>query len=136
MEEFSKTPVQQKPEKTFRELLCEQKGIHEKDFTGFVLKRSLFRRTRLVAPLVGLIYPDFLHHEIRLVERCGRATHLELIQFEVDFYHHKFVTESPWKDVLNFRISGMRLMRLANEVFKRDAERASGELRSLSHVQS
>lgn len=100
---------------TFKHAVCQAFGIQEKDYVRFVLKRSLSNRARLLYPLIRLLSPDFLFNETRLVEQVGNARSLKEIQQEIDFYHHKFVTESISKDALRFRISGIRLMRLAKK---------------------
>lgn len=55
-----------------------------------------------------------------MVELAGRCTTLKEIQYEIDFYQHKYVVNSVIKDALKFRASGMRFMRLAKEVFQRE----------------
>jgi hypothetical protein len=103
---------------TFQKAVCQLHQIKESQYKTFVLKRSLFRRARLVSPLVTFFYPDFLFNERRLVERVANARNLREIQDEVDFYQHKFVVNFIMKDAFRFRLSGMRLMRLANKAFQ------------------
>jgi hypothetical protein len=115
-------------EVTFKKAICQLHGIKESEYLTFVLKRSLFRRARLVRPLMTFFYPDFLFNERRLVERVASAANLREIQEEVDFYQHKFVVNFIMKDAFRFRLSGMRLMRLANKAFQsasRDAKSSS-----------
>ena len=101
----------------FRDAVCRHFNIEDKAYIPFVLKHSLSNRARLLLPLIKVFSPDFLFNEVRLIERVGKALSMKEIQEEIDFYHHKFVTQSISKDALRFRISGMRLMRLANKVF-------------------
>jgi hypothetical protein len=105
-------------EVTFKKAVCQLHGIKESQYPTFVLKRSLFRRARLVRPVVSFFYPDFLFNERRLVERVANAANLREIQEEVDFYQHKFVVNFVMKDAFRFRLSGMRLMSLANKAFQ------------------
>ena len=83
----------------------------------FLLRRSLSNRMRLLYPVVHLIHPDFLFNEIRLVEKVCGATRLREVQEEIDFYHHKYVVNSFAKNAMRLRLSGMRLMSLANKAF-------------------
>ena len=106
-------------EESFKEAVCRYYKIKESQYDSFVLKRSLFHRVRLVRPFIKLFYPDYLFNERRLVEKVGKATNLREIQEEVDFYQHKYVVNFIMKDALRFRISGMRLMSLANRAFRR-----------------
>lgn len=106
---------------TFKQAICRGYGIKGESYTSFVLRQSLFPRVRLVRPFVALLNPDFLFNERRLVERVGSATTTREIQEEVDFYQHKYVVNFLMKDAFRFRLSGMRLMRLANQAFTRAA---------------
>lgn len=106
----------------FKQLLCAHYALKEEEFIPFVLKKVLYKRTRLLAPVSSFFYPNFLFHEIRLIEKAGKSENLDMIQFQVDFYHHKFVTQSVWKEVLNVRASGQKLVALAREVYKAKAE--------------
>ena len=103
---------------TFKKAICQQNGIPEDAYASYVLSRSLFRRVRIVRPIVAFLYPDFLFNEKRLVEKVGQATNLREIQEEVDFYQHKYVVNFIMKDAFRFRLSGMRLMSMANKAFK------------------
>jgi hypothetical protein len=105
-------------EVTFKKAVCQLHGIKESQYPTFVLKHSLFRRARLVRPVMSFFYPDFLFNERRLVERVAKAANLREIQEEVDFYQHKFVVNFVMKDAFRFRLSGMRLMSLANKAFR------------------
>ena len=107
------------PELTFKEAVCDTYSLEEGAYLRFVLKRSLTTRMKLLYPLVGVLHPDFLFNERRLVERIGKASSLREIQEEIDFYHHKFVVSSVARDALRLRLSGMRLMHLANKVLSR-----------------
>ncbi|MEX0323300.1 MAG: hypothetical protein AB3N63_14155 [Puniceicoccaceae bacterium] len=69
-------------------------------------------------PLLNLFSPNFLFNEKRLVEKVGQAESMKEIQEEVDFYQHKYVVNSVIKDALRFRLSGMRIMSMANKAFK------------------
>jgi hypothetical protein len=101
----------------FKQAVCHLCKVKEQDYVRFVLNRSLFWRARLVRPVVHFFYPDFLFQERRLVEKIAAAANLREIQEEVDFYQHKYVVNFVMKDALRFRLSGMRLMSLANKAF-------------------
>jgi hypothetical protein len=103
--------------KTLKEAICHQYNLEERDFEKFVLKRTLFFRVRLIRPLIRFFYPDYLFNERRLVEKIGKTKNLTEIQGEVDFYQHKYVVNFVMKEALRFRISGMKIMSLANKVF-------------------
>jgi hypothetical protein len=115
---------------TFKESVCRLHNIKEKHYKAFVLRRSVFKRVRVVRPVVQFFHPDFLFHELRLIEKIADSRNLREIQEEVDFYQHKFVVNFVMKDALRFRLSGMRLMSLANQAFRhvasQNANRESG----------
>ena len=96
--------------------------LKEDRFVPFLLRRCLFNRMLVVAPILRLIMPNLLFHERKLLEQVGKAHSLKEIQSEVDFYQHKYVVDSILKDALKFRLSGMKLMRLANRAYSRNAK--------------
>jgi hypothetical protein len=101
----------------FRRAVCQQYQIKESKYVSFVLGRALFRRVHLVRPLVQFFNADYLFNERRLVEKVAGAKDLRDIQAEVDFYQHKYVVNFLMKETFQFRLSGMRLMSLANKAF-------------------
>lgn len=111
---------------TLQQAVADYFQIRTEKVHRFLLKRSLSNRMRLLYPLVHLIHPDFLFNENRLVEKVSRATRLREVQEEIDFYHHKYVVNSFAKDAMRLRLSGMRLMSLANRAFNhaRDSARS------------
>ena len=106
------------PQVTLKEAVCQQYNITESEFREFVLRKTLFRRVRLLRPILGIFNPDLLFQEKRLVDKIGEARNLREIQEEVDFYQHKYVVNFMCKDALKFRLSGMRLMTMASKAFK------------------
>lgn len=104
-------------ELNFKQAVCQQFRIKDTQYVPFVLGRALFHRVRMVRPLVQFFYPDYLFNERRLVEKVAVAKDLRDIQAEVDFYQHKYVVNFLMKETFQFRLSGMRLMSLANKVF-------------------
>lgn len=117
---------------TFKEAVCKLHHLKEKQFKAFVLRRSLFLRVRFVRPFVQFFHPDFLFQELRLIEKIANARNLREIQEEVDFYQHKYVVNFVLKDALRFRLSGMRLMSLANTTFQRVASDQPKSAREMS----
>lgn len=106
---------------TFKQAVLQQYNLNEEDFERFVLKRTLFFRVRIVRPIVHFFNPDYLFNERRLIENAARCIRLREIQEEIDFYQHKYVVEFLMKDALRFRLSGMKLIRLAHSVFSEAA---------------
>ena len=102
---------------SLKQAILQQYNLNEQEFEKFVLKRTLFLRVRLIRPIVELVHPDFLFNERRLIENAGKATRLREVQEEVDFYQHKYVVNFLMKEALKFRLSGMKLIRFAHEVF-------------------
>lgn len=112
---------------TLKQAILQQYNLNEQHFKKFVLKRTLFLRVRVVRPFVEIVHPDFLFNEGRLIENVAKATRLREVQEEIDFYQHKYVVNFLMKDALKFRLSGMKLIRLAHKVFSEaDAISQSG----------
>lgn len=102
----------------FKQAVCLRYGITPEKYTSFVLNRCLFRRMRWIAPIIGVFNADFLFHERRLIRSVAKAGNMREVQEEIDFYHHKYIVNHLLRDAFCFRLSGMRLMSLANAVFK------------------
>ncbi|MEX0324820.1 MAG: hypothetical protein AB3N33_01895 [Puniceicoccaceae bacterium] len=105
--------------------ICSLYQVKEDQYKAFMMKRTLFRRVRVVRPFVSLFVPHYLFNEERLIENIATAENLKEIQKELDFYQHKYVVNSVFKDALRFRISGMRIMSLANQAFNHMAKQAN-----------
>lgn len=103
---------------TFKEAVCNLYGIHPEKFERFMLRKTLFWRVRFLQPLIEFFHPDFLFNERRLVSKIANAHNMREVQEEVDFYQHKFVVGFVLKEVLRFRISGMRIMIIARKAFQ------------------
>ena len=108
-----------------KEGVCSLYNLKDEQYQSFMMRRTLFRRMRLVSPVIRFFYPNFLFHETRLLESIGKAENLREIQVEVDFYQHKYVVNSVMKDALRFRMSGMKIMSIANKVFNHLANQTS-----------
>lgn len=106
-------------EHTFKESVCTLLGLKEEAYAKVVLRTCLSNRARLLRPLIALLSPNFLFNETRLIEKVARSTSLKEVKEEVDFYQHKFVANFFVKDTLRFRISGVRLISLAQRAFDR-----------------
>lgn len=106
-------------ETTFKESVCKLLALKEEAYAKVILKTCLSNRARLLRPLISLISPDFLFNEVRLIEKVAHSTSLREVKEEVDFYQHKFVANFFMKDTLRFRISGVRLISLAQRAFDR-----------------
>lgn len=102
---------------TFKEAVCNLYGIKPERYEAFMLRRALFFRVRFLRPLIAFFYPDFLFNERRLIRKIANAHNMREVQEEVDFYQHKYVVGFMLKEVLRFRISGMRIMSIANKVY-------------------
>ena len=102
---------------TLKQAVIEKYSIEESQFEEFVLKKTLFFRVRLLRPFVTFFNRQFLYNEKKLVEQVGKTCGLREVHEEIDFYQHKFVAGFLMKDVLRIRISGMKMIILAREVF-------------------
>ena len=105
---------------TLKQAIIQHYELNEQDYEEFVLNKTLFFRLRLLRPVVEVFYPEFLFNELRLIENAGKAIRMREIQDEIDFYQHKYVVNSLVKEALKFRLSGMKLIRLAHEVFREE----------------
>ena len=107
---------------TLKEAVIEHYKIDEVAFGKFVLKRTLFLHARLVRPVINFFNSEYLFNEKRLIEQLAKTTSLREVHEEIDFYQHKYVVGFLMKEVFKFRISGMKVIRLAHAAFKQNAD--------------
>jgi hypothetical protein len=105
---------------TFKQAVLQKYNLPEEEFEGFVLKKTLFFRVKLVRPFVGLFNTNYLFNEKVLIREAGKSIRLSQVHGEVDFYQHKYVVGSIMKEAFKFRVSGEKLIGLAARAFARD----------------
>ena len=103
---------------SLKQAVIKRYNLEEHEYESFALNRTLFFRVKVVRPIVRFINTDFLFNENRLIQQLGKTTSMREVSDEIDFYQHKFVAGYLMKEALKFRISGMRVIRLAKEVFQ------------------
>ncbi len=105
-------------ELNFRTAYCQWRGIPESKFEKEVLARTLTLQARIARALVIWVHPHAFHPELSLVRQAGDKIDYDDIRLDIDFYQHKHVVNSPFRELLRFRLSGLRLQRLALNAFR------------------
>lgn len=104
---------------TFKEAFCKAYRISSSQYDRKALFKFLSLRARLAYPFLMLLNPNAFHQERKLVEFVGKAKSLDDIQYDVDFYQHKYVSRSTLRSTWRFRISGKYLLSVAKQVMPR-----------------
>jgi hypothetical protein len=111
------TPVNERP--SFKDAYCQLRGIDPSAFEQHLFCDVVFLRARIYGLFVQPFYPNLFHNERALIREVGDNTTLGEMKTDIDFYQHKYVVNSLWRDLFKVRVSGQRLLRIARDAFNR-----------------
>ena len=100
----------------FKKVYCDHYRCDASRFHQDLLKRSLFLPGRLFFMFTRVFVPQAFSGESSLIDHVGRANSVNEIRDELDFYHHKHVSQSALKENFFLRVSGQKLIRMAKEL--------------------
>ncbi len=102
---------------SFRESYCLRYQIHPEVFEATFLKNILYPISKPLSLLALCLRPHTFEHELKHIERIGDATTDEQFTRErnrlIDFTLYQLPT---WKKNLGLRISGRKVLDLANRL--------------------
>ena len=116
-------------EKTFAELYCAQHGLTPDKYERVVLNRALYPHARLLAPLVGYLWPQHFAADMDFVRSVSRLRRFREFFYESEEFAHHPANRGFWRLTANFRISSRKLRRMVRSTLHPDAE-AEGEAQS------
>ncbi len=102
--------------RSFSESVCENLGLHPNQYEEAVLQRCLYRKARLLRPLLQRYNRNFFAPDREFVRRVGKIRRREELTRELDefFYHPK---NTGWlRSGCKLRISCRKIVALAREV--------------------
>jgi hypothetical protein len=103
--------------KSFREAFCGHVACDPDDYEQHALRLGLHRRALPVAILLRAVFPSYFAVELRTLHFLGNARSLEEFRSELDSYRSHYRRHGGiLRNVLAARLSGRRLMHLADEL--------------------
>jgi len=112
------TPNLDNPNIDFRTAYCRVNQCPPAKFEKRLLAQTFFMHARIIDLFSRLIHPNGFHAERALVSQAGDKIALNDIQLDIDFYQHKNVVGSLFRDSFKCRISGKRLLKIAKTTFE------------------
>jgi hypothetical protein len=104
---------------TFGEKLRDENGLSAQRLKLFLFFRSLYPGSFALSVLIWIIYPRFFKRDFALLDLVGRcAARDEFYECVVMFYKVESEFEvDTWRERLNLRISGRRLLKIEASLF-------------------
>jgi hypothetical protein len=107
-------------EHSFRSRFCKFFKCPEDRFEQAILLKVLHRRSLLLGWLLSRIYPDYFQTDYRILHQIGSVTTRNNLLAEARDIRHDYQRLNDFgflRRFLNLRISGQRLLAVANEVW-------------------
>ena len=100
--------------KKFRDAYCERLGIPQAMFEKKLLLASLPSFYWGFGWLRWYLNRSYFKRDLEVIRAVAECTNLRDIRSEITFFHHQKIT-GVQRNFLHFRISGKRLLSLANK---------------------
>jgi hypothetical protein len=104
------------PQRTFRELFCARYQVPSEHYVQEMLRRTLYRRARVVAPVVRFFSPGFFDADRDFVQGVGLIRRAEDLGGEVTDFHRHPHNRGFLRRALKIRVSCQRVSHLVGEV--------------------
>ena len=104
--------------RTFKSLFCEHFDCPPAEYEKRVLRCVLYRRARLLAPLLSAMFPNYFFDDFQFIADLGYAT--SLIEVNAEVAHHKKTSRQRSLVFLHrglkLRVSGGKVVLLAHQL--------------------
>ena len=107
------------PPRTFGELFCERYHLPPESYAREMLRRTLYRRARVVAPVIRFFSPGFFDADHDFVRGVGLIRSPEDLDGEVTDFHLHPGNRGFLRRALKLRVSCQRVSHLVREVMSR-----------------
>jgi hypothetical protein len=107
-------------EKTFKSRFCNYYKCPEDQFEQLALLKVLHRRSLVIAWIILKVAPSFFATDYRILRQIGSVSSRNNLAAEARDVRHDYVRFNDYgffRRFLNLRISGQRLLALANSVW-------------------
>lgn len=115
---------------TFHARFCRHAGISSDHFGVEVLKRTLYRRARVLRSVCLLFDRDFFAADNDFIAGVGQLTRRRDFHSEVQDFHTHPSNHGFLRRHLRFRVSVMRMSRLFHEAWPEDEMSDAGNVTS------
>ena len=120
------------PQRTFGELFCERYHVPPESYAREMLRRTLYRRARMIAPVIRFFFPRFFAADLDFVRGVGLIKRAEDLGDEVTEFHLHPRNRGFLRYGLKLRVSCQRVSRLVGEVMDPGRSAAPGAARAPS----
>ncbi|HTH48405.1 MAG TPA: hypothetical protein VMB21_12910 [Candidatus Limnocylindria bacterium] len=106
---------------TFKHLYCAKTGLQSEPALQHLFRQCIPLWKRPVMALIHWLDPSAFQLDWSVIQEAGEATSHTEVETAVDLLHYRGRRElSFWRDFLGFRISGKRLLELADQLMARE----------------
>ncbi len=107
---------------TFRHLYCARTGLSSEAALQHLFRQCIPLWKRPVMALIHWLDPSVFQLDWAVIQEAAEATNHAEVETAVDLLHYRGRRDlSFWRDFLGFRISGKRLLQLADSLMVRPA---------------
>ena|SRR5579872_3227279 len=104
---------------SFQELFCKRLSCSSKEYESRAFRVLLYSHAKCFAPTLRRLQPGFFAEDFRFIRDLGAATDLrEVNASAADFQDRNGARRSFWRSRLKFRVSGLKAIHLAHELFE------------------
>jgi hypothetical protein len=104
------------PLRTFGELFCERYHVPPENYVREMLRRTLYRRARMIAPAIRFFPPNFFDADLDFVRGVGLIRRAKDLGGEVTEFHLHPRNRGFLRRGLKLRVSCQRVSRVVGEV--------------------
>jgi hypothetical protein len=104
------------PPRTFGELFCERYHLPPASYVHEMLRRTLYPRARMVAPVIRYFSPGYFDADHEFVRGVGLIRRADDLGGEVTNFHLHIRNRGFLRRILKIRVSCQRVSRLVGEV--------------------
>lgn len=105
--------------RSFKLLFCQRFACPAEQYEGRALRELLYQHAKPIAPVLQFINPKAFAKDLLFLRDLGEATDLqEANQSAAEFQDSNGSNREIWRSLLRIRVSGLKGVRLAQELFK------------------
>ena len=119
------------PSRTFAELFCERYHLPSETYARELLRRALYPRARVVAPVIRVFCPAYFDADVDFVRGVGLIRRAQDLGGEVTDFHLHPRNCGFLRSALKIRVSCQRISRLVAEVMSPGGPSSPGDSSAL-----
>jgi len=104
---------------SLQQLFCKRLNCSSTEYENRVFQVLLYGHAKFIAPTLRRLRPGFFAEDFRFIRDLGAATDLrEANASAADFQDRNGARRSFWRSRLKIRVSGLKAIHLAHELFE------------------